>query len=184
MMVLVVWGCAPLPPPEQSLQPSAIPASVFIEPSPWTTGFASTEELKTRQEVLLHAALYRAALETSVGGLDLFVLAPAVEAEPRNPGIDAAEFQKRVLEALSDVPGKIAWLPVDGGEQGVDLFPGTETKATRLTITITKRDEEQATVYGEAEDRTSGAASSRQGVTAIWDGEAWNVTRHSVRLVW
>jgi hypothetical protein len=139
-----------------------------------------------RQEVLLHAALYRAAYETNVGDFTRhFLLEPVHESNPPHLGVDAAEFKQQVLAELSKhISDPVAWVEDTWRTPDIDFFPGTEDRATRLRIRIFSRDETFATITGEVGDWTADVASSRQAVTATWDGLGWTIKRDRVRLVW
>ena len=141
--------------------------------------------VRARQEILLQAALYRASLENNVGDFTRhFLLQPVEDTDPPNLGIEPGEFRLRVLAQLADLNVPIAWLPETWRTVGVDRFPGTDQRATRLRIKITQRDENKATVVGEVSDVTADVGASRQGVIATWDGSKWNIERDRVRLVW
>ena len=140
---------------------------------------------RAQQEILLQAALYRAAYESNVGDFTRhFLLQPVEDTDPPNLGMDPGEFRRRVLAQLADLSVPFAWLPETWRSKGVDRFPGTEQRATRLRIRIMHRDENQATVTAEVSDWTADVGASRQGVTATWDGMKWNIERDRVRLVW
>lgn len=145
----------------------------------------SVADARIRREILLHAAMYRAAHESNVGDFTRhFLLESMVESDPPNLGIDPAEFRERVLAELRDLKVNIAWVPEPWRTPGTDYFPGTNELATRLRISIAKRDENQATIVGEVSDWTASVGSSRQGITATWDGMRWQIERDRVRLVW
>jgi hypothetical protein len=142
-------------------------------------------ERRIRQEVLLHAAMYRAAFESRVpGGPSYFVLEPVQEDHPPDLGAVPADFRVRVLTELAGLGAPLAWAPSTWRTPAQDFFPGTNQPATRLQIRILQRIDEQATVIGEVADRTAGIGSSRQGVIATWDGERWNIERDRVRVEW
>lgn len=144
----------------------------------------SIKQLRIEQEVLLHAALYRAAYASNVGGQDRFVLEPATEDQPPELGVEPEVFRQRVLEHLMDLHVAIAWRELGWSERAADLFPGTGERATRLLIRIERRDPDSATIVAEISDQTASAPSSRQRVRAEWDGQRWVITRDPVRLVW
>jgi len=176
---------SPAPAPGQSTVAAADEAATANSAAMVVATMPSIADARIRQEILLHAALYRAAYETNVGDFTRhFVLEPVVEAEPPNLGVDPNEFRLRVLAELVDLHVPIAWLPATWKTGGMDFFPGTQDRATRLRIKITKRVEPQATILGEVGDWTAEVGSSRQGVTATWDGIRWNIQRDRVRLVW
>ena len=138
-----------------------------------------------RQEALLHANLYRAAYETNVGDFTRhFLLEPVQEAGPPQLGLDPGEFKELVLRELHDLNVPIAWVLDTWRTPGVEYFPGTAERATRLRIKILSRNENQATVDAEVGDVTADVGSSRQAVTATWDGRNWVIERDRVRLVW
>jgi hypothetical protein len=138
-----------------------------------------------RREILLHAAMYRAAFETNVGDwTEHFVLEPVRESNPPDLGIEPEEFRLRVLSALSDLGSPVAWVTETWRSRAVDVFPGTAERATRLRISILERDENAGTVTGEVGDWTADIGASRQGVRCRWDGLAWQVERDPVRMVW
>lgn len=170
---------APPKPPTANEGTTAGSAAMLVAAMP------SIADARIRQEVLLHAALYRAAYESNVGELTRhFLLEPVTEAEPPNLGVDPDEFRLRILAELVDLHVPIAWLPATWKTGGMDFFPGTQDRATRLRIKINKRIDTQATIIGEVGDWTADVGSSRQGVTATWDGVRWNIQRDRVRLVW
>ncbi len=181
---------ATAPPTQQSAQRNGEPLG--HEPSaeqrdlgPPQVGQAVLKDARIDQEVLLHAALYRAAYESNVGDFTRhFLLEPIAESDPPNLNVDPIEFRQRVLAELKDLKARIDWMPQTWQSREMDYFPGTNELATRLGIKITKRDENQATVIGEVSDWTASVGSSRQGVTATWDGVKWNIERDRVRLVW
>lgn len=138
-----------------------------------------------RQEILLHAALYRAAYESRVArNISHFVLDPVNEINPPDIGMDSEEFRLRVLGALDDLGSPVAWVTETWRSQGVDRFPGTGDVATRLRISILRRDENAGVVSGEVGDWTAGGGASKQGVTCRWDGLMWQIERGPVRMVW
>ncbi len=138
-----------------------------------------------RREILLHAAMYRAAHESRVThNTRFFVLDPVDERDPPDIGIDSEEFRLRVLGALDDLGSPVAWVTETWRSQGVDRFPGTGDLATRLRISILERNEETGMVIGAVGDWTAGGGASRQGVTCRWDGLIWQIERGPVRMVW
>jgi hypothetical protein len=139
---------------------------------------------RVQQEILLHAALYRAAIQASVGSTGRFVLEPAHDSAPPLLGVNPSEFRLRVLASLADLHLPIAWAPPNWRDQQVDYFPETQDKATRITVMISNRDQNNATVSGEFGDRTWQDRNSRQAFTATWDGVQWNVQRDRTRVVW
>jgi hypothetical protein len=138
-----------------------------------------------RQEVELHAALYRAAREQDLAGTDRFILEPA-----HVPGLERLrltwrELQIRVLASMIADGRSVAWS--EAGRAGNHDSPGTgpaQRPATLLRIEIRARDPELATVRAVIGAETIGVGSSRQAVTAIWDGAAWQVRRTGALLVW
>ena len=144
-------------------------------------------DTRARQEILLHASLYRAAYESRVArNLTHFVLDPVKENDPPDIGIDSEEFRLRVLGSLDDLKVPIAWVTETWRRTGVDRFPGEEPRplATRLRIVIFSRDENAGIVRGEVGDWTAGGGASRQGVTCRWDGLMWQIERDPVRMTW
>jgi hypothetical protein len=141
---------------------------------------------RVRQEISLHAALYRAAFESRVSEANTshFLLEPVRESDPPELLVEPSEFRAAVLNALADLNAPIAWVPETWCSPRIDYFPGTTERATRLKIKIINRDENHATVTGEIGDSTTDVAASRQRVTATWDGECWNIDRDRVKLVW
>lgn len=140
---------------------------------------------RARQEILLHATLYRAAHESRVArNISHFVLDPVNELNPPDIGMDSEEFRLRVLGALDDLGSPVAWVTETWRSQGVDRFPGTGDVATRLRISILRRDENAGVVSGEVGDWTAGGGASKQGVTCRWDGLTWQIERGPVRMVW
>jgi hypothetical protein len=137
-----------------------------------------------RREILLQAVMYRAAYETRVSHLDRFVLEPVNENDPPDIGIDPEEFRLRVLGALNDLGVPMAWVTETWRSRGIDLFPGSSERATRLRITIAQRNESTGIVQGEISDWTADLGSSKQRVTCRWDGLAWQIERDPVRMVW
>lgn len=138
-------------------------------------------------EVQLHAAMYRAAYQSNVGDFTRhFLLEPADDRTGFVITISQREFRLRVLAALDDLNTPIAWVNPRLGMHSRDgnLFPGTNSLATRLQISINKRLEDQASVNGDVGDWTMHVGSSRQGVTATWDGREWTLQRDPVRLFW
>lgn len=138
-------------------------------------------------EVDLHAALYRAAYESNVGDFTRhFLLEPADDRTGFQIIIPEREFRLRVLARLADLNTPMAWVNPRFGRNSRDgnVFPGTNSLSTRLQITILGRDEAQASVTGEVGDWTSHVGSSRQGVTATWDGTRWDLKRDPIRLFW
>ena len=140
--------------------------------------------LRVSQEVLLHATLYRAAFDARVGDAAHFILEPISEDFPPDLGVEPAEFRSRVLEQLTDVQPPVAWAPSTWRTHVADVFPGTNERATRLTARIISRDDDQATVTAEIGDRTADSRSSRQTVTATWDGVDWRIERGRATVVW
>jgi hypothetical protein len=138
-----------------------------------------------RREILLHVALYRAAYQTRVSRqLDYVVLEPVLEQDPLDVGIEPEEFRLRILGALDDLPTPVAWITETWRRGGIDYFPETNNRATRLRITIILRDDRQGTVLAEVCDWTADLGASKQQVTCSWDGLAWNLERHPVRMTW
>ena len=201
--LLIAAGCqAPAPtesPPPPTPEPMPAPpagAEVII-PAELNTPRAAgmyvatlppVADARTRVEIALHQALYRAAWESNVGAFtDHYLLEPPrrAEGDPDQPGlsIDAREFRLRVLAALGDLRVPLAF----AGTQPIgppDHFPGVRAPVTRLQIRILSRDPAQATVIAEVGDTTLHGSSSRQRVTAVWDGAEWILERDPVRLVW
>lgn len=138
-------------------------------------------------EVYLHVTLYRAAYESNVGDFTRhFLLEPARDQTGFKFEMPDREFRLRVLAALNDLNVPIAWagpMRANAISEG-ETFPGTGDLATRLKVRIIRRIDDQATVMAEVGDWTAHVGSSRQGVTATWDGEAWSIERDRVRLFW
>jgi hypothetical protein len=161
---------------------------------------------RARQEILLHASMYRAAYDSRVSrSTSHFVLDPMKENHPPDIGIDPEEFRLRVLGSLDVIGAPIAWVTETWRSQGVDRFPeppgagdsgspgspGSSAPpappgpvATRLRISILERDENTGIVIGEVGDWTAGGGASKQGVTCRWDGLTWRIERDPVRMVW
>lgn len=180
-------GSSAAPPPAATNEPS--PAA----PQPLMTARAAAMRVaampalidaRERREVLLHAAMFRAAMDSNIAGYTThFLLEPAPESSIAPMSIDLAEFRLRVLARLDRPIITAAWNPRPG-DRSEWTFPGTRELVTRLSIRINERIDDQATVKGEISDTTHSIGSSRQGVTATWDGERWNVERDRVRIVW
>ena len=152
--------------------------------APTTDDAPPIGELRVAQEVLLHAALYRAAFRARVGEANHFIIEPVHEAFPPNLGVDPADFRARVLEQVRDLRVPIEWAPSTWRTHVQDVYPGTEFKAMRLSARIISRDEDQATVTAEIGDQTADSRSSRQTVNATWDGKVWHVRRSGALIVW
>ena len=198
--VIAVTGACHSAPRSPATQPSAQPSSIQggldtnpaadrVETAASAASIVATMpalgSVRAQQEVALQSALYRAAYENNVGDFTKhFVLQPVDDTDPPNLGIEPGEFRLRVLAQLADLNVPIAWLPQTWRSGGVDRFPGTDQRATRLRIKIIQRNENQATVAGEVSDVTADVGASRQGVIATWDGSKWNIERERVRLVW
>ena len=146
----------------------------------------SLNDARAQQEIMLHAALYRAAYQSNVGDFTRhFLLEPVHDSENLTPSIDRHEFNLRVLADLADLNVPMAWAgSATGSAPPVEYFPGTRERATRLRIRILQRLADQATVQAEVGDWTADVGSSRQAVTATWDGQNWAIQRDRVRLVW
>lgn len=206
-MMMMLIGCeAPTKPlPPIVLSPTRSGESITTAPPPQTTTLATEPQsqhytadralahmatmppvgdLRIQQEILLHAAMYRAAYESNIGRAGRYLIDPVREEIAPDLGVEPADFRLRVLAELADLGVPVAWVPATWQTQAADLFPGTGETATRLSITISRRDEDHAAVIGEISDRTAGAGGSRQGVTATWDGLRWNIDRDPVRVVW
>jgi hypothetical protein len=144
-------------------------------------------DVRITMEIDLHAALYRAAYRSNVGDFTRhFLLEPARDETGYKVDLPEREFRLRVLAALNDLNVPIAWagpMTATAVSEG-ETFPGTGDLATRLRIRIMRRIDEQAMVLGEVADLTPHVGSSRQGVTATWDGAAWSIERDPVRLFW
>ncbi len=143
---------------------------------------------RARQEIALHASMYRAAYDSRVSrSTSHFVLEPVKEDHPPDIGVDPEEFRLRVLGSLNDLNVPIAWVTETWRSTGVDRFPGVGDPgpvATRLRIAITLRDENTGVVIGEIGDWTAGGGASKQGVICRWDGLAWQIERDPVRMTW
>ena len=169
----------------QATTPQKLDSEISATPPLPSYGEMPSNAARAEREVLLHASLYRAAYESNVGEFTKhFLLEPVVESDPPSIPIDPAEFKARVLAALSDLNVPIAWVADTWRTAGVDYFPGTRERATRLRIKIFDRNENQATVQGEVGDTTEDVGSARQKVVATWDGRRWEIERDRVRLVW
>lgn len=178
-------AAAPPQPAPIEVTPELVEQSTAHSAAPLVVAMPSAEA-RVEQEVLLHAALYRASHQTNAasGHTKHFLLQPVEEANPIDLGVEPEEFRLRVLAALDDLGAPVAWLPETWRTHDVNYFPGTSEPATRLRIKITRRDEDQATIVGEVGDWTATVGGSRQGITATWDGRRWNIDRDRVRLVW
>jgi hypothetical protein len=138
-------------------------------------------------EIELHAALYRAAYESNVGDFTRHVLLESATARTGfQITIPERDFRMRVLAKVADLNTPFAWVNPRFGRNSRDgnLFPGTNSLSTRLRVTILERMEDHASVTAEIGDWTSHVGSSRQGVTATWDGLKWDLQRDPVRLFW
>ena len=175
-------GSGSNPPNDSVSSPKDVPAGTS---SPPNYGETPNKHARADVEIALHAELYRAAYEGNVGDFTRhFLLEPVQESDPPDIATDPAEFRRRVLDSLSDLNVPMAWVNDTWRTGGVDYFPGTEERATRLRIKILSRDEDAATVQGEVGDTTADVGSSRQRVTATWDGQHWRIERGRARLVW
>jgi hypothetical protein len=185
---LFIAGCKSRSTPVAASEPPPITPEIVENTTAQSAAMLSlpsVADARIGQEILLHAALYRAAYQSNVGDFTShFVLQPVDEADPIDLGVEPDEFRLRVLAELADLGAPIAWRSESWQEHPIDLFPGSHEVATRLQIKIIQRIEDQATVIGEVGDQTAGVGSSRQGVTATWDGKRWNIERDRVRLVW
>ena len=139
----------------------------------------------TEREVNLWSSLYRTAYQSNVGDFTKhYVLEqPPDDAVPAL-AIDKREFLLRVLAGLVNLNIPVTWAPPGRGAGMTEYYPGTRDRATRLKVRIIRRVEDQATVQAEVSDWTADVGSSRQAVTAVWDGEKWDIQRDRVRLVW
>jgi hypothetical protein len=138
-----------------------------------------------RREILLNVALYRAAYQSRVSPqLEYIVLEPVRDLFPPDVGIDPEEFRLRILGALDDLPTPVAWITETWRRGGIDFFPGTTERATRLRATIIRRDDDRGSVVAEISDWTTDLGASKQQVTCTWDGLAWTLERDPVRMVW
>lgn len=137
-----------------------------------------------RREILLHAAMYRAAYQTRVSHLERFVLEPVSENDPPDIGLDPEEFRLRVLSALNDLGVPIAWVTETWRNRAIDYFPGSADRATRLRITIAQRNDNTGIVTGEISDWTADLGASKQRITCRWDGLMWQIDRDPLRMVW
>ena len=173
LLMLVLAGCATPADDQTVAAPPQEVAAVLLPPRSTTARSASMvvsslppiEDDPTRREILLHAALYRAAYDENVGEYTSYYL---LDPAPARPGtIDEGAFHLRVLAELSGLMVPIAWAPASPGADP-DLFPGTAHLATRLAFRIDERSADGRTVGGELRDTTIHAASSRQGFTARW----------------
>ena len=196
----VLTGCQPAPAPATQPQSAvtenrsressprdsnqAAPAAASNDNAPAAADPSEIAEVRIHHEVLLHAALYRAAWSSSVGGSSFALLQPMQEQDPPDLGIEAEDFRARVLRELQDLGVPVAWALSTWRTQSADYFPGTDKPATRLTIAVLRRDSNQATVTAEVGDRTAGSRSSRQGAIATWDGAAWSIERNGLRVEW
>jgi hypothetical protein len=79
----------------------------------------------------------------------------------------------------------VAWTTIEPpGPEVSEYFPGTMDLATRLGFEIIRRDDQAATVIAEVSDTTAHTGSSRQRVTATFDGVNWSVKREAARIIW
>jgi hypothetical protein len=208
MLCMFISGCgstgkpsAPAPPPSRVAEqpsepdPSAVTLRLLSEElnsarlaASKVATMPAVGDPRARQEILLHAAMYRAAYESRVArNTSHFVLDPVKEANPPDIGINPEEFRLRVLGSLNDLGVPMAWVTETWRSQGVDRFPGVGDPgpvATRLRITIVVRDVDSGVVKGEVGDWTAGGGASKQGVTCRWDGLSWQIERDPARMVW
>ena len=139
----------------------------------------------TEREVELWSALYRAAYQSNVGDFTKhYLLEQPADGSVPALAIDRREFLLRVLAGLVNLNIPVTWAPPGRSNGTTEYYPGTRDRATRLRVRIIKRIDEQATVQAEVSDWTADVGSSRQAVTAVWDGQKWDIQRDRVRLVW
>lgn len=146
----------------------------------------SIESLWTLREIRLHAALYREAYAGIVAETTRhLLLQPMPAAELPTLAVEDREFYLRVLAELAGLDEPVAWTTIEppAPEQS-EHFPGTREPATRLSFEILQRDDDAATVIANVMDTTAHVGSSRQRVTATFDGRDWQVTRNGPRLIW
>ncbi len=144
------------------------------------------EDIWTNREIALHAALYREALTSIVAdNTRHMLLQPALAEDLPALAVEAHEFYLRVLAELASLDRPIAWTTVESPAPGqAEFFPGTRELATRLSFEILERDDAAATVTANVSDATAHTGSSRQRVTATFDGKQWQTTRDGPRLIW
>lgn len=149
-------------------------------------GHPAVDDPWTAREIALHAALYREALRGMVAdNTKAVVLQPVRFDELPELSVDDREFYLRVLAAMIDVGIPVAWTTVEPpGQLEAEYFPGTRDLATRLAFEIIKRNDKTATVIAEVSDTTGHTGSSRQTVTATFDGLEWTTQRDGARLIW
>lgn len=146
----------------------------------------AVEDILTRREIALHAALYLEALAGIVAENTRHVLLqPMLISELPALSIDEREFYLRVLATLADTDRPIAWTTVEQpAHEQAEFFPGTRELATRLSFEILEREDAAATVIAAVSDRTAHTGSSRQRIIATFDGRQWQTTRDGPRLIW
>lgn len=186
IFMFICAGCQSTEKPKHDAAKDNRPSAAST-PAPASTFDTTTQSFSNRliqREVLLHAALYRVAYQSNVAGpVGYFLLEPVDESDPPELGTNASEFRLCVIAQLANLGVPVAWVP-ETWRRGDDFYPGTTQLATRLRIKILHRNEDQATVTAEVGDTTAGVGSSRQGVTATWDGANWSIDRDQARVVW
>lgn len=171
---------SPLP-PELNTARSAAMAVAHLPP---------VADARTRREIRLHAALYRAAYDLSLKfdgdrGAHPVLLESASKAGQGDLPISGREFHLRVLALLAEVGVPIGWAHSGPSSEAIghDSPRGRES-ATRLAIRILQRREEQAAVSAEVSHHTPGAGSARYRMVATWDGQAWTIQPGRIRVQW
>lgn len=172
-------------PPAKPLGSSAVIGEDARSAAMLVAALPEVEHPLTEREVELWASLYRAAYESNVGDFTKhFVLEPPPDDAVPALAIDRREFLLRVLAKIAVLDVPMTWTPPGKTTGMVEYYPGTRESATRLRVWIIKRLDEQATVQAQVSDWTADVGSSRQAVTAVWDGQKWDIQRDRVRLVW
>jgi hypothetical protein len=147
------------------------------------------------REIMLYEALYHAAYTSNIGSFtEHYLLDPPDDSPeywyPEGVEIEERELLLRVLARLDRLQVPVRWTPADAPRALTEPvhFPGTRHLATRLGVRILERTgddgEDPPTVRARLTDATAHVGGTRQNVTAVWDGDGWNIRRDPAFLVW
>ncbi len=200
----VVWAGCEAPPARQS-SPTAPPWTLTTSPIPGpgadlpaelnsaraaamaVVTMPAVSDARTRREIRLHAALYKAAYHTRLAdAAERFLLDEADAAPIDLLPITLREFRLRVLSAMAGLGFPAAWARWESDPTGrsYEPFPHSREPVTHLGFRVIERIEGQATIIAEVSAHTPSRRSARQRVTCIWDGVDWTATPRGLRMVW
>lgn len=140
-------------------------------------------EQAAQRHVGLHAALYRAAIDSVQTGHPAYLLNPSNEVDDARPGeMSGTEFRLRVLARLANVDQPVMWDAPQLTWMFDERSPGGP--AALAWFEIVSEHPELATVEADVCLESPDIGTRKRRVEAIYDGRHWNIRNLGVQTTW